>query len=144
MPRPLLDSNYEERRLFDMQSKKVAVPSAYPGGLGALRSGHFGHCEVFTLVHIENGEIQDVAIVHNPPHVQGGCQAPVNVLRSTGANAIIVGGIGMRPLMGFRQVGIDVYYGPDGDTVGTVINQLLQGNLQLISDHQVCGGGFAG
>jgi predicted Fe-Mo cluster-binding NifX family protein len=144
VPRPAVDNNYDERRPLDMQKKKVAVPSAYPGGLEALRSGHFGHCEVFTLVQIENGEIQDVAVVHNPPHVQGGCQGPVNVLHSTGADAIIVGGIGMRPLMGFRQVGIDVYYGPEGDTVGTVINQLLQGNLQLIGDHQVCGGGFAG
>jgi len=94
-------------------SKTVAIPSMFPGGLDSARSGHFGHCDVFTLVHTENGEIRDVTVLHNAPHVQGGCQAPVNLLHTSGANAIIVGGIGMRPLMGFRQMGIEVYYGPE-------------------------------
>jgi predicted Fe-Mo cluster-binding NifX family protein len=122
-------------------AKIVAIPSMHPGGLEAMRSGHFGHCDVFTLVHTENGEVTDISIVQNPPHVQGGCAAPVNLLQQTGAHAIIVGGIGMRPLMGFRQVGIEVYYGPEGETVGMVIEDLLNGKLQLISNNQVCGGG---
>ncbi|MEW6351207.1 MAG: NifB/NifX family molybdenum-iron cluster-binding protein [Thermodesulfobacteriota bacterium] len=126
-----------------MQLRKiVAVPSMHPGGLESSRSGHFGHCEVFTLVHVEQGEIRDVSVVSNPPHVQGGCQGPVNLLHGSGADAIIVGGIGMRPLMGFQQMGIEVYYGPEGDTVGAVVNDLLQDRLQLIAEHQVCGGGF--
>ncbi|AFM24674.1 NifB/NifX family molybdenum-iron cluster-binding protein [Desulfomonile tiedjei] len=122
-------------------AKIVAIPSMHPGGLEAMRSGHFGHCDVFTLVHTENGEVTDISIVQNPPHVQGGCAAPVNLLHQTGAHAIIVGGIGMRPLMGFRQVGIEVYYGPEGETVGMVVEDLLKGRLQLISNNQVCGGG---
>ena len=124
-----------------MQTKTVAIPSQHPGGLEALRSGHFGHCDVFTLVKIENGEIQDVDIVQNMPHAQGGCAAPVNLLHQSGADALIVGGIGMRPLMGFRQVGIEVYFGPTGETVGSVMTELLQGRLELIGDNQVCGGG---
>jgi predicted Fe-Mo cluster-binding NifX family protein len=34
---------------------------------------------------------------------------PVNLLAQHKVNALVVGGIGMRPLMGFRQVGINVY-----------------------------------
>jgi predicted Fe-Mo cluster-binding NifX family protein len=123
---------------------KIAIPSMYPGGLDSPRSGHFGHCDVFTIVHIEDGRVREISLVHNPPHVQGGCQAPVNLLHTSGADAIIVGGIGMRPLMGFRQMGIEVYYGPEGETVGKVVDYLLDGKLQSIADHQVCGGGFAG
>jgi Mrp family chromosome partitioning ATPase/predicted Fe-Mo cluster-binding NifX family protein len=130
-----------ERRSRYMLSKTVAVPSMHPGGLDAARSGHFGHCDAFTLVNVENGEIRDVSIVHNPPHQQGGCQAPVNLLHQNRADALIVGGIGMRPLMGFRQVGNDVYYGPEGETVGAVIDHLLNGRLQLIQENKVCGGG---
>ncbi len=130
-----------ERRSRNMLSKTVAVPSMHPGGLDATRSGHFGHCDAFTLVSVENGEVRDVSIVHNPPHQQGGCQAPVNLLHQNRADALIVGGIGMRPLMGFRQVGIDVYFGPEGETVGAVIEHLLQGRLELIQENQVCGGG---
>ncbi len=65
----------------------------------------------------------------------------VNLLHKSGAEAIVVGGIGMRPLMGFRQLGIEVYFGPEGETVGKVVDDLLQGRLQVIADHQVCGGG---
>lgn len=136
-----LSQTETERRSHHMLSKTVAVPSMHPGGLDAARSGHFGHCDVFTLIHVENGEIGDVSVVHNPPHQQGGCQAPVNLLRQSRANALIVGGIGMRPLMGFRQAGIEVYYGPEGETVGVVIDHLLQGKLELIEQNQVCGGG---
>jgi predicted Fe-Mo cluster-binding NifX family protein len=124
-----------------MQAKTVAIPSQFPGGLDAMRSGHFGHCDLFTMVKVENGEIKDVSVVQNPPHAQGGCAAPVNLLHQNGADALIVGGIGMRPLMGFRQVGIEVYFGPEGETVGSVVDHLLRGALQQIGDHQVCGGG---
>jgi len=124
-----------------MQPKTVAIPSMPPGGLEAPRAGHFGHCEFFTLVRVEHGQVQDVSVIPNPPHVQGGCQAPVNLLHKSGADAIIVGGIGMRPLMGFHQVGIDVYFGPEGETVGKVVNHFVEGKLQLIASDQVCGGG---
>lgn len=119
----------------------VAVPSDNPGGLDAYRAGHFGHCDVFTLVEVDDGKVSSVSTAPNVPHVQGGCMAPVNHLLQLGANALIVGGIGMRPLMGFRQVGIDVYFGPEGATVGSVIDLLLKGRLQVISDEQTCGGG---
>ncbi len=130
-----------ERRSPQMFTKVIAVPSMHPGGLDAVRSGHFGHCDAFTLVSVENGEIRDVSVVSNPPHQQGGCQAPVNLLQQSQADALIVGGIGMRPLMGFRQAGIDVYYGPEGDTVEAVIGDLLEGRLKVIQEHEVCGGG---
>jgi predicted Fe-Mo cluster-binding NifX family protein len=124
-----------------MSRRTVAIPSAHPGGLEALRSGHFGHCDVFTLVHVENGEINEVTTVQNVPHAQGGCQAPVMLLHQSGADALIVGGIGLRPLMGFRQVGIDVFYGPEGETVGAAMDLWMKGQLQPIADNQVCGGG---
>jgi predicted Fe-Mo cluster-binding NifX family protein len=124
-----------------MANKRIAVPSMHPGGLEALRAGHFGHCDMFTLIDVVDGQIKEVSLVANGGHIQGGCQVPVNLLHQNGANALIVGGIGMRPLMGFRQVGIEVYFGPYGETVGSVVDDLLQGKLQLISDNQVCGGG---
>ncbi len=123
---------------------KIVVPSMHPGGLDSSRSGHFGHCDVFTIVDVEDGRAREVSLVHNPPHVWGGCQAPVNLLHGSGADAIIVGGIGMRPLMGLRQMGIEAYYAPKGDTVGEVVDYLLEGKLQRIAEHQVCGGGFPG
>ena len=124
-----------------MEEGRIAIPSMGPGGLDGQRSGHFGHCDVFTMVDVENGEIREVSTVPNQSHVQGGCMVPVNLLAANNVNALIVGGIGMRPLMGFRQVGIDVYYDDTRPEIRPVVEDLIAGKLPIIGDHQVCGGG---
>ena len=124
-----------------MEEGRIAVPSMGPGGLDGQRSGHFGHCDVFTMVDVENGEIREVSTVQNQSHVQGGCMVPVNLLAGHNVKALIVGGIGMRPLMGFRQVGIDVYYDATRPEIRPVVEDLIAGKLPVIGDDQVCGGG---
>lgn len=124
-----------------MEEGRIAIPSMGSGGLEGERSGHFGHCDVFTMVDVENGEIKDVSTVQNQSHVQGGCMVPVNLLAGHNVNALIVGGIGMRPLMGFKQVGIDVYYDAERPQIRPVVEDLIAGKLPSIGDDQVCGGG---
>ena len=124
-----------------MEQGRIAIPSMAQGGLDGERSGHFGHCDVFTLVDVEDGGIKEVTTVPNQSHVQGGCMVPVNLLAGHKVNALIVGGIGMRPLMGFRQVGIDVYYDAERSEIKPVVEDLISGKLQQIGDNQVCGGG---
>ena len=124
-----------------MEAGRIAIPSMGTGGLDGERSGHFGHCDVFTMVDVENGEIKDVSTVQNQSHVQGGCMVPVNLLSDHNVNALIVGGIGMRPLMGFKQVGIDVYYDAERPQIRPVVEDLIAGKLPSIGDDQVCGGG---
>ena len=120
---------------------RLAIPSEGEGGLDGLRAGHFGHCDVFTCVDIEHGKIGTVRIVANKEHVQGGCMVPVQLLAQEGVNAIVVGGIGMRPLMGFRQMGIDVYHDGERRDIRPVVEDFAAGALMLINDQQVCGGG---
>ena len=124
-----------------MENGRIAVPSNGQGGLDGTRAGHFGHCEVFTFVDVKNGEIKNVSILQNQEHVQGGCMVPVNLLAEHKVNALIVGGIGMRPLMGFKQVGIDVYYDGERADIRPVVEDLIAGKLQIITNDQVCGGG---
>jgi len=124
-----------------MKNGRIAIPSVNKGGLDGQRSGHFGHCDVFTIVDVEDGEIKEVSTIPNQEHVQGGCMVPVNFLAGHNVNALIVGGIGMRPLMGFRQVGIDVYHDAVRPEIRPVVEDLIAGRLPIISDDQVCGGG---
>jgi predicted Fe-Mo cluster-binding NifX family protein len=93
------------------------------------------------MIDVENGQIKQVTTVPNQSHVQGGCMVPVNLLAEHNVNALIVGGIGMRPLMGFRQVGIDVYYDAQRPQIRPVVEDLIAGKLSVIGDSQVCGGG---
>jgi predicted Fe-Mo cluster-binding NifX family protein len=124
-----------------MENGRIAVPSLNQGGIDGQRAGHFGHCDVFTLVDVENGKIKDVSILANQSHVQGGCMVPVNLLAANQVTALIVGGIGLRPLMGFRQVGIDVYHDAERPAIRPVVEDLIGGRLPMIAENQVCGGG---
>ena len=124
-----------------MRNGRIAVPSNGNGGLDATRSGHFGHCDVFTFIDVENGAIKKVSTLQNQEHVQGGCMVPVNLLASHNVKALVVGGIGMRPLMGFKQAGIEVYHDSQRVEIRPVVEDLIAGKLPEITDDQVCGGG---
>jgi predicted Fe-Mo cluster-binding NifX family protein len=127
----------------DTQKEKrvIAVPSLAPGGLEAQRSGHFGHCDFFTLVEVDADSVARVSVVANAPHNEGGCLDPVKLLASLGATDIVVGGMGARPLAFFEDMGITVYADQELPTVVEVVDALLQGTVPVMSAMQVCGGG---
>ncbi len=116
---------------------RIAIPSELPGGLEARRSGHFGRCECFTLVDIDDGAIGQVQVLTNAPHTEGGCMAPVMALAENMVNAIVVDGIGGRPLMGFNQVGIAVHAGVGSD-VQTTVDAYVQGGLPVVGLEGAC------
>jgi predicted Fe-Mo cluster-binding NifX family protein len=122
-------------------SRVIAIPSANPGGLEAPLGAHFGHCDLYTLVTAENGEVSDVKVIPNVPHQQGGCMAPVQHLSNNGVTQLIAGGMGLRPLMGFNQVGIQVFFGGGAQTVGEAVQAMLAGKLPEFRQEHTCGGG---
>lgn len=124
-----------------MNQARIAIPSVNPGGLDAGVGAHFGHCDLYTLVDIQDGKIAQVSTLPNVPHQQGGCLAPVQHLAKQGVTILIAGGMGLRPLMGFNQVGIEVYHGAGAPNVEAAVNAMLRGDLQRFSREQTCGGG---
>jgi len=120
----------------------VAVPSNNPGGIDADRSDHFGHCDVFTLVQLKDGEVEKVYTVSNQEHGAGGCMVPVQFLKDQGVDAIVVGGIGARPMQGFAEVGIDVYFADRNSftKVRSVVDGMLGNKFPLIRPDQACQG----
>lgn len=127
-----------------MEKVVVAVPSGQPGGLEARVDSHFGHCDGYTLITVEDGKVAGFSTLPSIPHAQGGCMAPVNYLADNGVQVLISGGMGLRPLMGFNQVGIDVFYGAGAENVGAAVDALIGGKLQRFSQEQTCGGGGGG
>ncbi len=79
-----------------MEKGRIAIPSQGQGGMDGLRAGHFGHCDVFTLVDVEGGKIKEISTVPNEEHSQGGCMVPVNLLAGHLVTTLIVGGRGLR------------------------------------------------
>jgi predicted Fe-Mo cluster-binding NifX family protein len=119
----------------------VAIPSSHPGGLDATLGAHFGHCDLYTLVTLEDKAVQSVEVIPNVPHQQGGCMAPVKYLADNGTQALIAGGMGLRPLMGFNQVGISVYFGGEARSVSEALTAFIEDKLPEFRQEHTCGGG---
>ena len=124
-----------------MTQARIAIPSTLPGGLAAEVGGHFGHCDIYTLIDLKDGQITQVGTLPSIPHEQGGCLAAVNHLATHGVTALIAGGMGLRPLMGFQQAGIEVYRGTGAPSVEAAVQALLQGSLERFSQESTCQGG---
>jgi predicted Fe-Mo cluster-binding NifX family protein len=67
--------------------------------------------------------------------------APVNYLAQNRVRVLLAGGMGMRPLMGFQQVGIQVYHCGQAQTVAEAIQAFSAGRLPQFSQENTCGGG---
>ncbi|HHB75998.1 MAG TPA: dinitrogenase iron-molybdenum cofactor biosynthesis protein [Desulfobulbus sp.] len=119
----------------------IGIPSTQPGGMDAAFGAHFGHCDLYTVVEVSDGEVKKVGTLPSVPHQQGGCLAPVQHLADNGVKVLLAGGMGMRPLMGFNQMGIAVYHAGNAPTVGTAVEAFLAGQLQQFTQDQTCGGG---
>ena len=120
------------------ETMKLAVPTMGAAGLEAQRAGHFGHCDCFTVVEIENGEVKGATEVANPPHEEGGCLRPVGILADAGVDAIVAAGMGMRPLMGFNQAGITVYFDNEHAVVGDAARLVAAGRVPVMGADQAC------
>ena len=122
---------------------KIAIPTNAPGGRESKRSEHFGHCDVFTVIDMTaENEVGDVETITNGGHEAGGCMTPVNLLREAGVEAIVVAGLGMRPMQGFQQAGIAVYYADQKKVpnVESVIQNMRDRKLVKMHANQVCQG----
>lgn len=121
-----------------MATMKLAVPTMGAAGLDAQRAGHFGHCDCFTVATITDGEIGEVAAVDNPPHEEGGCLRPVGLLADAGVDAIVAAGMGMRPMMGFADAGITVYFENQTPNVGKVAEMVAAGQVPTMGPENAC------
>lgn len=95
-------------------------------------SQHFGHCEGFELVFIEKGQVTKRTMVPNPGHRPG--FLPV-FLAQKGVDVIIAGGMGASAQQLFRERGIQVLTGVQGE-IDQVINSYLKGDLE--SSDSIC------
>ena len=119
----------------------IAIPSSLPGGLDANMGMHFGHCEIYTLVEVEDGAVKEVRTLDPIPHHHGGCMAPVEHLAAHGVKVLLAGGMGMRPLMACNQFGIAVHYAGNFPTVWAALTAYAEGRLQNFTSDFTCGGG---
>jgi len=120
-----------------MNQMKISIPSDNPGGLEADVSAHFGHCDTFTAVEIEGDQVTKVWNINNDG--EHNCMAPVQKMADAGIDAVLIGGIGRRPLVEFQNHGIRVYVGASGK-VNEAIANFLQDGLREAVVQDACHG----
>ena len=111
---------------------KIAVPTAE----GRL-ANHFGHCEEFTIIDVddETKEIVSAEQQTPPPHEPG---VLPRWLSELGVQLIIAGGMGMRAQQFFAQYGVEVVVGAPVERPQQIVKQHLDGSLvtgQNVCDH---------
>jgi predicted Fe-Mo cluster-binding NifX family protein len=117
---------------------RIAIPSMTDGGLESDMCAHFGSCEYFTLVDIANGKPGDVNSVSNAsPDGVHNCAAPAELLKDRKVDAVIVSGIGGRPLVSLTSKGIRVFGGAFG-RVSDALQDYASGALNELSDQGTC------
>jgi len=99
-------------------------------------SGHFGHCEGFTIYEVEEGKSLEKSFTPNPGHRPG--FLPV-FLRDLKVNVIIAGGKGETAQDLFNENGIEVVVGAQGlsdDVVQKFVNGELKSTGSVCTEHQ--------
>ena len=100
---------------------KIAITSD-----GKSVSGHFGHCECFTIYEVEEGKLIKKGFIQNPEHVPG--YLPV-YLKSLNVDVIIAGKMDGSAQELFTQNGIEVVTGAQGAS-DDAANLYLVGSLK--------------
>ncbi len=126
----LLQTNTE--KLKGDKIMKICIPTAD----GKL-CGHFGHCESFTFAEI-NPETKEILNIEEKIPQEGiSCQS-ASWISEQGANKVLAGGMGGRPLMVFAQNGVEVVAGCPELPIKEVLEKYLSNTLE--TGENACGG----
>jgi len=109
---------------------KIGIP-VYDGKLAA----HFGHCEAFALIDVENGKVASAEQAVPPAHAPG---VLPQWLAGRGCSLVIAGGMGARAQQLFSAAGIEVLCGAPSLPPAELVDLYVTGNLKTgdnLCDH---------
>ena len=106
---------------------RVCIPTANDGGLEDIISEHFGRASTFTIVDLYSGETK---VIRNESVHMGGRLYPPEIMARERVDAMICKGIGVKALMRFSELGIDVYISEEGGKVKDILESFRRGDLK--------------
>jgi len=109
---------------------KFAIPT-----LNGQLTAHFGHCEKFAIVNVEDNKVINEEMIEPPVHQPG---VYPKFLSEQGVNVIIAGGMGQKAQDLFAQNNIEVHMGVDAGSATELVEQYLNNQLQTganLCDH---------
>lgn len=125
----LLQSNIE--KLKGGSYMKIAIPT-----LEGKLCSHFGHCETFSFVEVNQETKEIIEITTGVPEEGITCQS-ANWISAQGVSVVLAGGMGGRPMMLFAQNGVKVISGCPELEIEEIVKHYLDNTL--ISGENTCG-----
>lgn len=110
-----------------MMNKVIAIPLEN----GVLCS-HFGHCQTFAIVHVENNQIKEVKEVTPPEHVPG---LYPRWVAQFGVSDVIAGGMGQQAISLFHEQDINAFVGAPVKTAIELVEDFLADKLNLTANY---------
>lgn len=104
-------------------NKKIAIPL-----LGNALSSHFGQCEKFAFINVENGVITTMTVMDPPEHLPGSYPKWV---AANGATDVIAGGMGQQAINLFNGQGINVFVGAPTQKPQDLVRAFIDGTIIL-------------
>ncbi len=105
---------------------KFAIPLA-EGKLTA----HFGHCQEFAIINVEENKIINKEVLVPPAHEPG---VLPKWLHDKGANVVIAGGMGQRAISLMEQNGINVITGAPAIEPEELVKNYIENTLSTGSN----------
>lgn len=112
---------------MEILKQKIAIPVS-----DGILDPHFGHCQEFAMVEVEQNKIGSITYIDAPPH-QPGLLPPW--LAERGATDVIAGGMGQRAIQLFNNQGVNVFVGAPKLTPAEVVEGFLNKTLEFSANY---------
>jgi predicted Fe-Mo cluster-binding NifX family protein len=93
---------------------------------------HFGHCQYFAIVEVNNGEIVEIKEVTPPEHVPG---LYPRWVAQFGVTDVIGGGMGQKAIELFNQQNINAFVGAPLKSAQELVTDFLANKLNLSANY---------
>lgn len=107
--------------------KIVAIPLA-----NGMLCEHFGHCETFAIVKVENNVISEIKEVTPPEHIPG---LYPRWVAEFGVTDVIAGGMGQKAIDLFNQQNINAFVGAPIKPAKELVTDFLANRLSLNANY---------
>ncbi|HOK38593.1 MAG: NifB/NifX family molybdenum-iron cluster-binding protein [Bacteroidales bacterium] len=107
--------------------KIIAIPLE-----NGVLCAHFGHCQTFAIVNVENNVITDIKEVIPPEHVPG---LYPRWIAQFGVTDVIAGGMGQQAIMLFNKQNINAFVGAPVKTAKELVTDFLANKLSLEANY---------
>lgn len=107
--------------------KRIAIPLE-----NGILCEHFGHCQAFAIVNVENNVITEIKEVTPPEHIPG---LYPRWVAEFGVTDVIAGGMGQKAIELFNEQKINAFVGAPIKSAKELVTDFLANRLSLNANY---------